>query len=215
MQYYGFTAGPYKTNCYLVAHEGQACVIDPGMHAMDRVEGLLNKHQVSLEAVVLTHGHIDHTRNAGDLAAKHDCPVYIHPDDEFMLADGAGVSEGSRMLFDAAHLIPINDLRHLRDGEHFEPLGCSFVVRHAPGHSPGSVLLVNDEVAFTGDVLFRGSIGRTDLPYSDPAAMDASLRGPVWNLADNLAVLPGHGMTSTMRQERGANPFLLQVGRVL
>lgn len=215
MQYYGFTAGPYKTNCYLVTHEDKAFVIDPGMHALDRVEGLLNEHQVTLEAVVLTHGHIDHTRNAGDLAQKHNCPVYIHADDEFMLEDGSGVSEESKVLFDAAHMVPIAEVRHLRDGEDLELIGLKFAIHHAPGHSPGSVLLVNEDVAFTGDVLFRGSIGRTDLPHSDPEAMDASLCGPVWSLADNLAVLPGHGMTSTMRQERGANPFLLKVGRVM
>jgi len=208
MQLYGFAAGPYQTNCYLLAGDGSAVVIDPGMHTHDRVVDLLEEHGLELEAVVLTHGHIDHTRDAGQLARRFSVPVYIHPADAFMLEGGEGVSPQSQILFDAANMTPVSDLRSLQDGQRVTLAGVDTLVRHAPGHSPGSVLLIADEFAFTGDVLFQGSIGRTDLPHSDPAAMDASLRGPVWELADALQLLPGHGGVTSMRAERSGNPFL-------
>lgn len=212
MQIMGFASGPYKTNCYLVANEGRAVVIDPGMHTHDRVVEVLSEHGLTLEAVVLTHGHIDHTRDAGQLARRFTVPVHIHPDDAFMLDAGEGVSRQSQVLFDAANMTPVEDLRDLADGQEITLAGVDFRVLHAPGHSPGCVVLAAAEFAFTGDVLFQGSIGRTDLAHSDPAAMEASLRGPVWGLDDSLQLLPGHGPTTTMRAERTGNPFLARPG---
>ena len=213
MQLMGFVAGPYKTNCYLLANEGRAIVVDPGMHAHDRVVEALTGHNLTLEAVVLTHGHIDHTRDAGQLARRYSVPVYIHADDAFMLVAGEGVSRESQVLFDAANMTPVDDRRDLPDGQTLTLAGVEFRLLHAPGHSPGCVILVADGFAFTGDVLFRGSVGRTDLANSDPAAMDATLRGPVWGLDDSLQLLPGHGPTTTMRAERTTNPFLVQLGQ--
>lgn len=200
MRLSGFAAGPYKTNTYVLISDSSCVVVDPGMHSHDRVMAL----GLAVEAVVLTHGHIDHTRDAGDFGV----PVWIHEADAFMLDAGRGVPEQSRALFDAENMTRIDGLRPLIDGAQLSFFGETFTVRHAPGHSPGSCLLVHEEFALTGDVLFRGSIGRTDLPFSDPAAMDASLRGPVRELPDSLAILPGHGPTSTMRAERSSNPFL-------
>ncbi len=212
MQLMGFAAGPYKTNCYLLANQGRAVVVDPGMHAHDRVVAMLEEQDLTLEAVVLTHGHIDHTRDAGQLARRYAVPVHIHADDAFMLAAGEGVSAESQVLFDAANMTPVDDRRDLVDGETLRLAGVEFRLMHAPGHSPGCVILVAEDFAFTGDVLFRGSIGRTDLANSDPAAMETSLRGPVWQLDDSLQLLPGHGPTTTMRNERTTNPFLLRLG---
>lgn len=200
MQLSGFAAGPYKTNTYLLIEDGHCVVIDPGMHTYERIMSM----DLTVDTVLLTHGHIDHCRDAG----KFGVPVYIHEADEFMLEGGLGVSAQSRALFDADNMTRIDELRHLTDEAQLEFFGENFVVRHAPGHSPGSCLLVHDEFVFSGDVLFRGSIGRTDLPASDPSAMDSSLRGPVLALEDSLAVLPGHGPTTVMSTERATNPFL-------
>ncbi|MBE7339180.1 MBL fold metallo-hydrolase [Corynebacterium aurimucosum] len=208
---YGFAAGPYKTNTYVVANGSRAFIVDPGMHTRERLALLEREKSLEFEAVVLTHGHIDHTRDA----AEFDLPVYIHPDDAFMLVDGSGVSPESQMLFAAASMKQVADRRDLLGGETLSLVGLEFELLHAPGHSPGCVMLVAEDFALTGDVLFKGSIGRTDLPHSDPAAMQRSLRGPVWGLVDSLAILPGHGPTSTMRRERATNPFLRAAGDVL
>lgn len=215
MEIMGFAAGPYKTNTFIVANDGHAFVVDPGMHAMDRVLELVEEKQLTLDAVVLTHGHLDHTREAGDLAKRENLPVYIHKADEFMLADGAGVSEQSQILFNAKDMVPISDLRYVEDGDTLELCGLSFNVLHAPGHSPGSVLLVAEQFALVGDVIFRGSIGRTDLQHSDDSAMQRTLAGPVWNMDDSLTLLPGHGPTTSMRAERATNPFLRGIGEVI
>lgn len=204
MQIAGFAAGPYQTNCYVVLNEGagEAFVVDPGLGAAAQVREILGAQGARLTAVVLTHGHIDHVRDAAELGV----PVYIHEPDEFML-DG-GVPQASGPLFDAASMAAPAEIHHLDDGTAVAFAGMELQVRHAPGHSPGSVLLIGEELVFSGDVLFRGSIGRTDLPYADPAAMHETLRGPVWELNDALAVLPGHGPTSVVKHERATNPFL-------
>ncbi|MCQ9369662.1 MBL fold metallo-hydrolase [Corynebacterium sp. 35RC1] len=213
----GFAAGPYQTNCYVVsagaANAGantlpKATVIDPGMHALGRVEQLLEEQGVELGQVLLTHGHIDHTRDAAALANKWRVPLWIHEEDAFMLAGGDGISEQAKVLFDAQELPQAQDLRLLNHGQEVAIAGHTFTVAHAPGHSPGSVLFVGQEVVFSGDVLFAGSIGRTDLPHSNPAAMHSSLVNVVLPLNDALQVLPGHGGATSIRAERRSNPFL-------
>lgn len=213
MKLSGFAAGPYQTNTYFLTTETHAVVVDPGMHTADRTVDFLAEHNLELDAVVLTHGHIDHTRDAGTITRRFGVPAYIHAADEFMLIDGRGVSPQSRIVFDADNMTPIDEVRHLEDGETLTLLGEEFTIRHAPGHSPGSTLLVHEDFALVGDVIFRGSIGRTDLPQSDPDAMEATLAGPVWELEDATLLLPGHGPTTTMRAERTTNPFLTQLKR--
>lgn len=176
-----------------------------------------------LDAVFLTHGHFDHTRCAGDLAREFDIPVYIHAADELWLGDMSALPQQMQALFDVANMVPIADLRTIGSAEArtadnvrdepstIELLGREFFVLHAPGHSPGCVMLGSDNILFSGDVLFRGAVGRTDLPFSDPQAMNTSLREVVLNLPDDLHVLPGHGPTTTMKHEKSTNPFLAQL----
>lgn len=210
MQLHGFAAGPYNTNTYILIKDGRAGVVDPGMHSAKQVIATLEETGAELSEIVLTHGHIDHTREAGDLAKRFGVPVYIHEADAFMLSGRDGVLPQSQVLFDVATMVPIDDLRPLT--ESVSLAGVEFRVAHAPGHSPGSCLLIHDDFCFTGDVLFQGSIGRTDFPTSSPEDMDATLRGPVWALPDTLQLFPGHGGATTMRAERQTNPFLLQLG---
>lgn len=207
MKITGFATGPFQTNCYIVVNEvaNRAVVIDPGYGAFARATDLLAQVGATVEAVVLTHGHIDHTRDA----AAFGVDTHLHPADAFMLDHGAGLSEDTLRLHDAQHMEPIERVIDLTEGS-LEVAGIRFSTIHAPGHSPGCMMLLTEGVAFTGDVLFRGSIGRTDFDHSDPGAMEASLRGPVWQLDDALTILPGHGPATTMEHERATNPFLLQ-----
>ena len=206
MRIAGFAAGPFQTNCYVVSNGDRAFVIDPGLGAHEAVSQLVQEQGLTVEAVVLTHGHIDHIRDA----AAFGLETFIHPADAFMLLRGEGVSEQARQLYDASAMPPIDNPTHIEDGQTLTVAGVELRVVHAPGHSPGCVMLVADGVVFSGDVLFRGSIGRTDLPDSDPEQMRESLRGPVWELDDELRVLPGHGPATTVAQERATNPYLRQ-----
>nr|VDG63519.1 hydrolase [Streptococcus thermophilus] len=216
MQLSGFTAGPFQTNTYVVVGEADssgrpaAFVVDPGLGTVDKVKEILGRNDAQLECVVLTHGHIDHTREC----AEFGVPVYIHPDDEVMLDPKWGAPGQFAQLFQTDEMKMPSDLRHLESGAAMTFAGIEFRVVHAPGHSPGSSILVNDEnnVALTGDVIFAGTIGRTDLPLGDPAAMNESLAGPVWDLDDSLTLLPGHGAATTMDKERRTNPFLIEAG---
>ena len=180
MRIAGFAAGPFQTNCYVVANGDRAFVIDPGLGAHEAVSQMAQEQGLNVEAVVLTHGHIDHIRDAAAFGVE----TFVHPADAFMLLRGEGVSEQARQLYDASAMPPIDNPTPLEDGQTLTVAGVDLRIVHAPGHSPGCVMLVADEVVFSGDVLFRGSIGRTDLPDSDPAQMQESLRGPVWDLDD-------------------------------
>ncbi|MBV7293352.1 MBL fold metallo-hydrolase [Corynebacterium sp. TAE3-ERU16] len=214
MEILGFAAGPYQTNTWLLVEGDRCVVVDPGMHAAQRVLEILAERGLTLESVILTHGHIDHTRDSGTLANRSGVPVYIHPEDRMMLDDpSAGVSAASVQLFNADQMIRPATVLNLEHGTRLNLAGTEFTVRHAPGHSPGSTLLIGAGICLSGDVLFRGAIGRTDLPASDPAAMDRTLRGEVLALDDRLQVLPGHGPVTTMRAERRSNPFLLALNR--
>ncbi|PRQ11971.1 hypothetical protein C1Y63_03720 [Corynebacterium sp. 13CS0277] len=201
--------GPYQTNCYVLVNGGRAAVIDPGLGAAEMVARLSSEHDFTVERVVLTHGHIDHTRDAGEIAARYGLPVYLHPADKFMVEQpGEGTSAETARAFNAADMAPLQNLEPLNHGDVIDLVGMQCEVRHAPGHSPGCVLLVGDEVVFSGDVLFAGSIGRTDLADSSPQEMVRSLKEQVLTLDDSLGVLPGHGPATSMRAERRTNPYL-------
>lgn len=214
-----FPAGPFQANCYLVAEgQGAPCVVvDPGMEAADGVRRAVEQYDLTVAGVLATHGHVDHVHSAAAVADAHDVPVFIHPADRQLLVDPtlAVSPDMVRMLvemYGTSDMIAPRHVRELAGGEPVEVAGLSFSVAHAPGHTPGCVLygLETEQgpVTFTGDVLFAGSIGRTDLPGGDMATMATSLRDVVLHLGDDRAVLPGHGPTSTMARERATNPYL-------
>lgn len=221
-----FPAGPWGTNCYVAATgPGSECVvIDPGKDAAGGVADVVREHRLKPVAVLLTHGHIDHMWSVTPVAGAYDATAWIHPDDRHLLSDPmAGISpESAGMLLGGDYeFTEPDDVAELSDGAELELAGLRFVVDHTPGHTEGSVTFRtpwNDvsgpdisELMFSGDLLFQGSIGRTDLPGGDHAKMLRSLATKVLPLADNIVVLPGHGEQTSIGRERATNPFLLDL----
>jgi hydroxyacylglutathione hydrolase len=213
----GFPAGAFQTNCYVLAPgPGEACVVvDPGQDAVDPLEELLAEHGLTPVAVLLTHGHFDHTFSVAPVCDGHDVPAWIHPDDRDMLADPMkGFSREAAAFFGGRiELREPREVRTLDDGAALDLAGLRFHVDHTPGHTPGSVIFTTPteegvEIILAGDTLFEGSIGRTDLPGGDPAQMMASLRDKLLTRDDTAFVLPGHGPTTTIGRERATNPYL-------
>lgn len=218
----GFPAGSFGTNCYVIAPAaGERCVVvDPGQDAVDGVAGILREHRLRPAAVVLTHGHIDHMWSVVPVCGSYDVPAFIHPADRYMLADPLkGVSpQLAAMVGDTTFTEP-DEVRELADGKALglaDVLGFDLVVDHAPGHTKGSVTFTlprlddagDPDVMFSGDLLFAGSIGRSDLPGGDPAELNVSLARVVLPRPDDTLVLPGHGGRTTIGRERASNPFL-------
>jgi glyoxylase-like metal-dependent hydrolase (beta-lactamase superfamily II) len=217
----GFPAGAWGTNCYLVAPAaGEECVIiDPGHEAAQGVEDALRKHRLKPVAVVLTHGHLDHVASVVPVCGAHDVPAWIHPDDRYMMSDpekALGRSVGAQLLGELTVGEP-DDVKELADGAVLPLAGLEFSVAHAPGHTKGSVTFGLPEAAdippilFSGDLLFAGSVGRTDLPGGDTEELLASLARVCLPLEDSTVVLSGHGPQTTIGQERATNPYLRQV----
>jgi glyoxylase-like metal-dependent hydrolase (beta-lactamase superfamily II) len=214
----GFPADAFGTNCYVLATgPGEQClVVDPGIGVTERLDALLAEHRLHPAAVLLTHGHLDHTFSVTPVCGARGLTAYIHPDDREMLADPAkGLSTDLTALFGGRlEWSEPDDVAPLTDGMLLDIAGVQLTVDHAPGHTRGSVLFRlpgETPLCLSGDVLFAGSIGRTDLPGGDLDTMMASLRDKILTLADETVVLPGHGPATTIGQERATNPYLLQV----
>ena len=217
----GFPAQYAGTNLWVVAPgPGEQCVVvDPGVGVGPQLAELLERHRLHPVAVLLTHGHLDHTFSVLPVCQATDVPAYVHPADRAMLADpwsGLGMPKGAPLLgVEGLTFAEPDDVRELHDGDALELAGLRFTVRDAPGHTKGSVLFGFDEattgaepVVLSGDVLFAGSIGRTDLPSGSMADMRASLERVVLPLDDATVVHPGHGPSTTMAHERATNPYL-------
>lgn len=217
----GFPAEAFGTNCYLVATgPGEQCVIvDPGIGVLDRLDEVIAQHRLHPAAVLLTHGHLDHTFSVAPVCGARGITAYVHPADLEMLADPAkGLSADLTQMFGGR--LPYtepDDVAELTDGATLTLAGLEITVDHAPGHTGGSVLFrlpgagspwETEQICLSGDVLFAGSIGRTDLPGGSNPAMLASLRDKILPLADDTVVLPGHGPGTTIGRERLANPYL-------
>jgi glyoxylase-like metal-dependent hydrolase (beta-lactamase superfamily II) len=217
----GFPADAFGTNCYVVSTgPGEQCVvIDPGVGVVERLDAVLDEHRLHPVAVLLTHGHLDHTFSITPICSARDIPAYVHPGDRHLLTDPAkGMSGDLTQLFGGRFSwVEPDDVLELPDGGTVGIAGMDFLIDHAPGHTGGSVMFrlppaEAEPVCFSGDVLFAGSIGRTDLPGGDHAAMLVSLRDKVLPLADATVVLPGHGPATTIARERATNPYLGELG---
>lgn len=203
----------------VAAAAGEPCVvIDPGMAAADTVQRIVAEQRLRVASVLTTHGHVDHVAAAAEIADRHSVEVLIHADDQHLLTDplagiGAMAAPLLQSLFGSTTLKAPQRVSNYADADVLELAGLRFTVQHAPGHTPGCALLgIHDEsgqpIVFTGDVLFAGSIGRTDLPGGDPRVMAHTLEAVVSALPDAVMVLPGHGPRSSMEQERHSNPWL-------
>ncbi|HLH57844.1 MAG TPA: MBL fold metallo-hydrolase [Streptosporangiaceae bacterium] len=224
----GFPAGSFQTNCYLVAPEaGAECVIiDPGQDAAPGVDAALREHRLRPVAVLLTHGHLDHVWSVAPVCGAKDIPAYIHPGDRAMLSDpyASFPPQVGRQILGDITLSEPDDVAELADGATLNLAGLEFTVDHAPGHTRGSVTFRvpggaaaghpgGAPVMFSGDLLFAGSIGRTDLPGGDSAAILASLARVCLPLPDETVVLSGHGPATTIGAERVSNPYLAPLAR--
>ena len=217
-----FPAGPWQTNCYVVATApGAEClVIDPGLGAVAGVQELVAEHHLKPVAVVVTHGHLDHTFSVTPVCGARGIPAWIHPQDRDQLEDpvkylSAGTSQlfGGRLEWSAP-----DDVRLLDPDTPLELAGLRIGIDFAPGHTAGSVVFrlpgheedgeATPPLLLSGDVLFAGSIGRTDLPGGSWEQMQQSLASVILPMADETVVLPGHGGSTTIGRERASNPFL-------
>ncbi|HVE75121.1 MAG TPA: MBL fold metallo-hydrolase [Mycobacteriales bacterium] len=218
----GFPAGSFATNCYVVAPgPGEQCVIiDPGQDAVRGVDDVLREHRLAPVAVLLTHGHLDHMWSVRPLCGARGIPAYIHPGDRALLSDpakGLSLGVGQQLLGGLTFTEP-DDVVELPTAGVLELAGLRLQVDLAPGHTPGSITFRTPEgetggatgepLLFAGDLLFAGSIGRTDLPGGDTVTMQRSLATVVLPLPDETVVLPGHGPSTTIGHERATNPFL-------
>ena len=203
--------GQFVENCYLVIDEGsrECVVIDPGEEA-GLILRRITEAGVRPVAIWVTHAHLDHVMGVPRLSRETRAPIYLHPADRELYDHviQQGLAFGIRV-----ESLPPPD-REFVPGETVRVGTVGFTVRHAPGHSPGSVCLVGDGVVFTGDVLFAGSIGRTDLPGADFDTLIRSIERELLVLPDSTMVYSGHGPETTVGRERGTNPFLAGVHRV-
>jgi hydroxyacylglutathione hydrolase len=213
----GFPAGAFAANCYLVAPAaGEEClIIDPGQDAQPGIDEIVAQYRLRPAAVLLTHGHIDHVWSVAPVCGARNIPACIHPADRDLLSDpakGFPLAPGQDFLRGLTFTEP-DDVVELADGMTLDLAGVQVVVDHAPGHTPGSVAFRLPAAAepgtlFSGDLLFAGSIGRTDLPGGDYATILDSLATVCLPLPDETVVLSGHGPQTTIGAERASNPFL-------
>jgi len=225
----GFPAAVAGTNCYVLAQApGEEClVVDPGVGVTGQLSELLVEHRLRPAAVLLTHGHFDHVYSVTPVCGSAAVAAYIHGEDRYRLKDPLSdvgpelIAMFEQQFGQKGTWQEPSDILDLADGQKLTIAGLDLHVLHAPGHTQGSVMFALPEVPdgvaadvgirstlLSGDVLFAGSIGRTDLEGGDGAAMNRSLRDVVLPLADDVLVLPGHGAATTIERERATNPYL-------
>lgn len=208
----------FATNCWIIAPgPGQECIIvDPGMPDISHeLAQICNQYHLKPVALFITHGHLDHTFSVVPVCSGYNIPAYIHSEDRVLLAHPErALSREFATTLEGSVFHEPSDVRELRNGEEMEFLDMKIKAIHAPGHTQGSLLYsFNDEILLSGDVLFAGSIGRTDQPTGSPKDMENTLRKKILPLDDVMRVLPGHGPETTIGFERRTNPYLKNLGR--
>ena len=199
---------PFQQNCSILVDEAtnRAVAIDPGGD-LDRIDAALASTGATLEKVLLTHGHIDHCGQAAEYATRHGVPIEgPHLDDRFWIEQLPGQGK----MFGFPPLAAFESDRWLEDGDLVRFGDVELQVAHCPGHTPGHVVFHHppSRLAIVGDVLFQGSIGRTDFPRGNHAQLIRSIREKLWPMGDDVAFVPGHGPMSTFGDERASNPFV-------
>lgn len=197
--------GAFAENCYLVACEKtrKGVVIDPG-DEIPRIVSSIKTLEIDITQILLTHGHLDHVKEVAAFKKEFDAPILMHANDQFLL-DNLPVQAAAFGMTTAG--IPTID-RYIVEGDIISFGECQFSVLHTPGHSPGSVTFVDDKHAFVGDVVFSGSVGRTDLPGGNMNILVDTIKTKLLPLGDAVLAYPGHGPPTTMGHERKFNPFL-------
>ena len=199
-----FTVGPFAENCYLIGKAPRIAIVDPGGES-ERIAEVIDGNGWKPEAIVLTHGHIDHVAHCCHLAERYALPVYMHRADLFLL-QSAQFPEFAAML--GARPCP-EPTGYLEEGVPVEVAGLRLRVLHTPGHTPGSVCLLDDESgeALVGDMVFYRGVGRTDLPGGDFAKLADSVRDRLFAVEGDFRLWPGHGPETRLEEERLENPF--------
>ncbi len=207
-----FQFNPLGTNCIVFWEgEGPSCgIADPGMSSEEGVKDMadfLKSNHLTPEAILLTHGHFDHVWGVEALLRLYDVPVYMHPADKQIMLDGASVFKGMQSFKALKHNFPTADIQ---DGDSVSAGGASWKVIHTPGHTPGGVCFWSQEnsLLLSGDTLFAGSIGRSDLVGGDYDVLMDSLLKKVMTLPGDTDVIPGHGQPTSIAREAQTNPFL-------
>ena len=205
------TVGPFQENCYLVSDPvtGASAIVDPGSEP-EKIIAEVEKLGRDPEAIWITHAHVDHIGAVAAIKRRWNVPVYLHPLDEPLYRVGGRQAQ----LYGIPYEDPPAPDHWFADGETLKLGKLELVVLHVPGHAPGHVILHGHGNAIVGDCLFAGSIGRTDLPFSNPAQLESSLK-KIAALPPETVVHPGHGPTTTIGEERLSNPFLNGTARIV
>ena len=211
MKVQSITVGAFQENSYLVVDEktNRAVIVDPGGEG-DRIIDAIERSGAELEAIWITHAHVDHVGAIASVKRRWDVPVFLHPLDRRLYEAASRQAEVYGIPFEEP---PVPD-REFSDGQQVQLGDAQMTVMHAPGHAPGHVVIHGNGIALVGDCLFAGSIGRTDLPFSNPPQLADSLRR-IASLPDDTVVYPGHGIPTTIGEEKQSNPFLNGTARIV